>query len=72
MNKEYYKKYENSGKKITLIGAYFDFETRRLRATRNTHSPPINGNFIIVNKLPLDYFVTKKSYSLDEKKGLLF
>ena len=31
MKKEYYKKYENSGKKITLVGANFDFETRRLK-----------------------------------------
>lgn len=30
LNKKYYKKYENSGKKITLVGANFDFETRRL------------------------------------------
>ena len=30
MQKEYYKKYENSGKKITLVGANFDFNTRRL------------------------------------------
>jgi hypothetical protein len=30
LNKKYYKKYENSEKKITLVGANFDFETRRL------------------------------------------
>ncbi|MBP5468611.1 MAG: AAA family ATPase [Candidatus Riflebacteria bacterium] len=26
-----YRKFQNSGKKITLIGANFDFETRRLK-----------------------------------------
>lgn len=30
LQKEYYKKYEHSGKKITLVGANFSFETRRL------------------------------------------
>ena len=30
MQKEYYKKYEHSEKKITLVGANFSFETRRL------------------------------------------
>ena len=34
MKKEYYKKYANSGKKITLVGANFDFETRRLKDYR--------------------------------------
>ena len=31
MKKEYYLKFQNSGKKITLVGANFDFETRRLK-----------------------------------------
>ena len=31
MKKEYYLKFHNSGKKITLVGANFDFETRRLK-----------------------------------------
>ena len=31
MKKEYYLKYQNSGKKITLVGANFDFETGRLK-----------------------------------------
>ena len=30
INKKYYEPYLNSGKKITLIGANFDFETRKL------------------------------------------
>ena len=31
MNRKYYLKFQNSGKKITLVGANFDFETRRLK-----------------------------------------
>ncbi len=31
IKKEYYLKFQNSGKKITLVGANFDFETRRLK-----------------------------------------
>lgn len=31
-HKKYYKKYENSGKRIMLVGANFDFETRRLKS----------------------------------------
>ena len=31
MSKKYYLKFQNSGKKITLVGANFDFETRRLK-----------------------------------------
>jgi hypothetical protein len=31
MNKKYYLKFQNSGKKITLVGANFDFETRKLK-----------------------------------------
>jgi hypothetical protein len=30
VNKEYYKPYLNSGKKITLIGANFNSETRKM------------------------------------------
>ena len=31
LKKEYYLKFQNSGKKITLVGANLDFETRRLK-----------------------------------------